>query len=256
MEVGSPEWIEASLAKLDDLERQHGEHETALESALDPLTLKQHNDALERLDAEIKALYAQLEDIAEDDDEDEPAATASGVVGPRVTQGDDERSSPYVAATMYPPRQEAPQEAPRAEPAEVVAVPMSAPAETPFEVATPSAVAMPSAAFDDDDLKVKGGAGKWIFVGLIVAAAVGVGGFFAWQDYQAKNQVKPKVETPTIVIEAVAVPEDTEAPNAAKGGDATISPTASGTAGPDTGKKKPEPKKTKPLKLKVGDDPL
>ena len=33
MEVGSPEWIEASLAKLEQLEQQRAKHEHAIETA-------------------------------------------------------------------------------------------------------------------------------------------------------------------------------------------------------------------------------
>lgn len=256
MEVGSPEWIEASLAKLDDLERKHGEHETLLDSARDPLTIKQHSDALERLDAEIKALYSQLEEFAEDDEDAEPEAPIADSVAPRVTQSDDELSSPHPMAYEAPPK---PAAAATAAAAFAASAPLISPPSAPIEASPASEfgsadpfTAAP-AAFDDADLKVKGGGGKWIALGLVVAVGVGVGGFFAWQSTQVKDD-KPE-PPPAIVIEAVEVPEDTEAPNSAKGADATISPTAKGSEG-DTTKKKVEPKKKKPFKLKAGDDPL
>ena len=51
MEVGSPEWIEASLARLDELERERAEHEAALETVEDPTALKRHTEAFTRLEA-------------------------------------------------------------------------------------------------------------------------------------------------------------------------------------------------------------
>lgn len=263
MEVGSPEWIEASLAKLDVLERERGEHEAALESAIDPLTLKQHNDALERLDAEIKSLYAQLEAVAgeeEEQDEDEDDAE----VVPRVTQGDDELSAPHVTrddssfAAASTPAQD--WSAP-------VAAPIGAAAESPFG-SSGGGYDAPAAAVGFDDDVPKGGGAKWVFVGLVVLAGIGVGGYFAWQNMQAEKanqQAKPEA-VEEIKIDAAQVREDTEAPNAAKGGDATISPTANGytsgssssgsSSGSSSSSKKVDEKKKKPLQLKGDDDPL
>jgi uncharacterized coiled-coil protein SlyX len=85
MEVGSPEWIEASLARLDDLERQRGEHEAAIEAADDPAVLKEHTAALEQLDAEIKTLYAQLEAVAEEDEDEGEEDEATEAAAPQVT---------------------------------------------------------------------------------------------------------------------------------------------------------------------------
>ncbi|MFO7567790.1 MAG: hypothetical protein R6X02_34425 [Enhygromyxa sp.] len=254
MEVGSPEWIEASLAKLDKLERERDEHEAALESASDPATLGQHNAAVERLDAEIKALYAQLEAVAgeeeEQDEEDDD-------VVPRSTQADDELSAPHVSAEPTP--------APAA-------------AENPFGGAAGGAAENPfggsGGGFDapapmafDDDFEPKGGGAKWAVIGLVVVAGIGIGGYFAWQNMQAqkaKEQATPDT-VEEIKIEAAQIREDTEAPNAVKGGDATISPTADGYpsgksggsgGGGGGGGKKSDPKKTKPLKLTNTDDPL
>ncbi|HLT36862.1 MAG TPA: hypothetical protein VK034_11260 [Enhygromyxa sp.] len=255
MEVGSPEWIEASLAKLDTLERERDEHEAALESASDPLTLKQHNDALERLDTEIKSLYAQLESVAGEEEEQEDDDSDAEVV-PRNTQGDDELSSPHVGPSLSP--EPAPAPAP-------VATPIAAAAESPFGGG--GGFDAPSPVSFDDDLKPQGGGAKWMFVGVVVAAGIGVGGFFAYQNMQAQKQnqqAKPDT-VEEIKVEAAQIPEDTEAPNAAKGGDATISPTAngytsgsggSGGGGGSSSKKGNDEKKKKPLQLKVGDDPL
>lgn len=255
MEVGSPEWIEASLARLDLLERQRGEHEAALESATDPAVLKQHNDALEQLDSEIKTLYAQLEAVAgEEEEQDEEDAD----VAPHVTEGDDELSAPHMVAST--PSLAAPPTSP----------PVAIPAESPFG-SSPSEYGGYDAGGLDDDLP-KGGGAKWAFVGLAAAIAMGVGGYFAWQNYQAqqqKQQAKPE-QVEEIRIESAKVREDTEAPKAAKGGEATISPTAegyttggsskssgsSGSGSSGSSSKKGDEKKKKPLEIGSSGDPL
>jgi hypothetical protein len=257
MEVGSPEWIEASLAKLDVLERQRGEHEAALETATDPLTLKQHNDAFERLDAEIKSLYAQLEAVAGEEEEQEEDEDDAEVV-PRVTQGDDELSAPHVTrgdSSFASPNLAAP-----------VAAPIAAAAESPFG-SSGGGYEAPAAAVSFDDDVPKGGGAKWVFVGLVVAAGIGVGAYFAWQNMQAekaKQQAKPEA-VEEIKIDAAQIREDTEEPNAVKGADATISPTANGYTSGSTGggggssggsSKKVDEKKKKPLQIKGGGDPL
>jgi hypothetical protein len=254
MEVGSPEWIEASLAKLDTLERERDQHEAALESANDPLTLKQHNDAVERLDAEIKSLYAQLEAVAgeeeeqEEDDEDD--------VAPRNTQSDDELSAPHASAEPEPAPAPAPAPAP-----------IAAAVDRPFG-GSGGGLDAPLPVSYDDDLKPKGGGAKWAFLGVVVVAGVSVGVYFAWSNMQAqkqKTQGQPDA-IEEVKIEAAQIREDTEAPNAAKGGDATVSPTAKGYptgggsggsgGGGGGGGKKADPKKTKPLTIKNSDDPL
>jgi hypothetical protein len=247
MEVGSPEWIEASLARLDDLERQRGDHEAALEDASDPAQLKRHTEALERLDVEIKSLYAQLESVAGDDeagDEDEPAEDEEEGA-PVPTQGDDELSAPHFKPA-----------------AAAKAAPVAAAADNPFG-SPPSDFGGGGGGFEatpapmgDDDIKV-GGSGKWVFLALVVLAGIGVGGFFVWQNMQAKKADVPAGPTePPVVIKAAGVPDDTEAPPTVPGGTATISPTANIDPG-DTGKKKKvEEKKAKPIKLKTDGGPL
>jgi hypothetical protein len=252
MEVGSPEWIEASLARLDELERERDEHEAALESAHDPLTLAEHNNAIERLDAEIKSLYAQLEAVADDDDEDEEQAAGDegeAEDAPRVTVGDEELSSPYVSAPSV------------AEPAESpIESPLAAAAEQPLGGAPVGFDTPPPVAFDDD-LAPKGGSGKWVLLGLVIVGGLGVGSFFAWQNMQAQKQAQPQADAePEKVIRAAEIREDTEAPNTAPSGQATISPNANPTTKSSdsggSGKKVVEPKKKKPLKINSADDPL
>ena len=184
MEVGSPEWIETSLARLDELEQERAEHEAALDEVKDPLTLKQHNEALSRLDDEIKTLYAQLEAVAEDDedeDEDEAQADAQADAPTDTGAGEDEPSSPQPSAIAEPPAAAetpspataAPAAAAAAEaPSPAASDPLSAPAEPAAD--NPFGGGMdPAPIITDDDLKPKGGGAKWAFVGVIVAIVVG-----------------------------------------------------------------------------------
>lgn len=258
MEVGSPEWIEASLARLDELERERAQHEAALETVEDPATLKRHTEAFTRLDTEIKSLYAQLEAVADDDDEgdDESEANIEASV-PRATQGDDELSAPHYSAMATP----AP--TPQSKP---VAKPIVRGSDNPFGSPSPSPSPSGGGGFDapapismgDDDIKPAGGGAKWAFIGVLLIAGIGVGGYFIYQDMQSKKPAAaPESAEPDKVIRAVGVPDDTEAPPTAPSGTATISPNANPTT--DAGKKKKkddEEDKPNPLKLKGGDGPL
>jgi hypothetical protein len=252
MELGSPEWIEASLARLDDLERERAEHEEALETAEDPAELKRHTEAFTRLDAEIKSLYAQLESFADEEEEDdEGGANEVDTEVPRRTQGDDELSAPHLASM-------APAPAPEKKP--VAAKPIARESDNPFGSPSPSPSggggfdAPAPVSFDDD--KPAGGGAKWAFIGLLVVAGVGVGGYFAWQNMQAKPDAAPTSAEPEKVIRAAGVPDDTEAPPTVPGSTATISPNASQTTTSKKKKKDDEEDKPNPLKLKGGDGPL
>jgi hypothetical protein len=260
MEVGSPEWIEASLARLDELERERAQHEAALETVEDPAALKRHTEAFTRLDTEIKSLYAQLEAVADDDDEgDEESEADVETSAPRATQGDDELSAPHFSAMATPAPAPAP--AVKSKPA---AKPVERESDNPFGSPSPSPSggggfdAPAPISMGDDDLKPAGGGAKWAFLGLLVIAGAGVGGYFVWQDMQSKAaDAAPASTEPEKVIRAAGVPDDTEAPPTAPSGQATISPNANPTA-TDAGKKKKkdEEDKPNPLKLKGGDGPL
>ncbi len=244
MEVGSQEWIEGSLARLETLEAERAQHEQAIETVDDPAQLKRHTDALDRLDREIKALYAQLEAVAGEDEDSEDTPQEA-----RETIGDEERSAPHAAA--------APSSA-FAAAAASLASPPAAPVSAPM-----GSGGFGSSVSVDDDIKPAGGAGKWVFLGLVLLAGIGTGGFFLWQNMQKEKPAEKAPAEPEQVIKASTVPDDTEEPNAAKGGDATKSPTAdgeSGGGGGDTKGSKKDPKKEKkekPIKLGGEDgDPL
>lgn len=255
MEVGSPEWIEASLARLDELERERAQHEDALETAEDPAELKRHTEAFTRLDAEIKDLYAKLEAIADDSEDDESEAGGGEAEVPRATQGDDELSAPHISA-FTPPENPSP-----------VAKPIVREVDNPFGSSlSPSgggggfdAVAsMPMSGVGDDDLEPVGGGAKWVFVGVVVVAGLSVGGYFVWQNMQSKAAAETNQPAePEKVIRAASVPDDTEAPPTAPSGQATISPNATQQSSPSSKKKKKDDEdKPTPLKLKGGDGPL
>jgi hypothetical protein len=248
MELGSPEWIEASLGRLDELERERAEHEEALETVEEPTALRRHTEAITRLDAEIKSLYAQLESFADEEEEEEENAAAA----PELTEGDDELSAPHPSAMAAAP---APEKKP-------VAKPIVRESDNPFGSPSPSPSPSGGGGFDApapvsfDDDKPAGGGAKWAFIGLIVVAGLGVGSYFVWQNMQASKPAAPTAAEPDKVIRAAGVPDDTEAPPAVPGGTATISPNATQTTVNKKKKKDDEEDKPNPLKLKGGDGPL
>jgi hypothetical protein len=260
MEVGSPEWIEASLARLDELERERAQHEAALEKVLEPTALRRHNEAFTRLDAEIKSLYAQLEAFADDDGEGDDESEANDdeeeTDKPQATQGDDELSAPH----LTPKAAAAPEPKPAAKPV------VRDFDDNPFGSPSPSPISSGGGGFDApapvsvsfDDEKPAGGGAKWAFIGLLAVVGVGVGGWFIWQDMQSKKpDAAPTANEPNQVIKAVGVPDDTEAPPTAPSGHATISPNATQpTVVPNKKKKKDEEEGPDPLTLKGGDGPL
>ena len=251
MEVGSPEWIEASLARLDELERERAEHEEALETAEDPAVLKRHTEAFTRLDAEIKSLYAKLEAVADDSEDDESDASDVDSEVPRATQGDDELSAPHISS-MKQPVASSKQAKPIVRDSESPFG--SSPSPSPNDYGSVGTVAPSS--MGDDDVKPAGGGAKWAFLGLIVVAGIGTGGFFVWKDMQAKAAAQPTGSSePDKVIRAAGVPDDTEAPPTAPSGTATISPNANQPV-VSKKKKKDEDDGPDPLKLKGDDGPL
>ena len=62
------DWIQESLARLESLEEERTRHEAALETSMDPAALRMNAQAIERLDAKIRSLYAELEAAAEQGD--------------------------------------------------------------------------------------------------------------------------------------------------------------------------------------------
>jgi hypothetical protein len=149
------DWIQESLARLESLEEERNRHEAALETATDPATLRMNAQAIERLDAKIRSLYAELEAAAEqgdgggDEPEDEDdgngqdeelSETGEGTT--RLFRRDDiAAQAAAVHAVAAAPVAAAPvaaAPAPVAKPAPVAAAPKPAPAPA-TAVASPTA---------------------------------------------------------------------------------------------------------------------
>jgi hypothetical protein len=254
MEVGSPEWIEASLAKLEQLEQERATHQQAIETVKEPMALRRHADAIGRLDAEIKVLYAQLEAFAEDDEEEQEDDEQAAAVAPeRRTVDDESLSAPHIAAQPSIPSPP-PAAPPVSTPAPVSAAPAFTPAPAPSVE-----IAAPTPSYDDDE--PKGGAGKWVFLGLLLVGGLGAGGWFFMQSNKAPEEKPAQKSGGGEVIKAADVPDDTEAPKAAKGADVDRTPTenqgGTGTSGPGSSKKNDKKEDTKKvIKLGEGEDPL
>jgi hypothetical protein len=78
--MATEDWIQESLARLESLEEERGRHEAALETADDAAALRMHAQAVERLDAKIRSLYAELEAAAEQGDGADASADDHGDV--------------------------------------------------------------------------------------------------------------------------------------------------------------------------------
>lgn len=153
-----------------------------------------------QIQEEIATLYEALESAA--DDEGAPAA------------------APAPAAA-------APSQDPFAAPAMAAAAPVQAPAP---------AMMAPMDEYDDDDFKPKGKGGL-IAVAAVAVLAVGAGGYW-YSTQQAEPPPAPAATGEAKVISASSVPEDTQEPQAAKGGSADRTP------GTEIAEGAPTPKRT------------
>ena len=111
--------------------------------------------------------------------------------------------------------------------------PFPAPAGGPVVMAAASPVASMSSmsSMDDEDLERKGKGGL-IAAAAVVLLAAGGGGFWYMNQQGKAPEVKPQPPGETKVISASSVPEDTQEPQAAKGGAADKTP---GTEIPEGG---------------------
>lgn len=235
MAIGSQEWIEQSLARLEQLEQQREKHEKALETAIDGEALRENSEAIDKLDEEIKSLYAALEAVAEEEDEapEDEEAGQSAVTNQFSREADaeigDSQSTPAAIPVADPPLG-SPFDGPPASPTAATTSDvgdLGSPFGGPPAAVEPAPAINPDFASTyagDDDIKVKGGAGKWILIGLVVVGAAGGGGYY-YYNQQQKNAPPPPVEKgPVQVIEAGEVPPDSEGPQGAKGADVDKTP--------------------------------
>ncbi|MCA9719516.1 MAG: hypothetical protein H6713_09820 [Myxococcales bacterium] len=259
MTTASDEWIQQSLARLEELEEQRQQHEAALEAATEVEALQQHSQALEQLEAEMANLYERLEAAAGDgeDSEEESFEEASAPADEPEEVTPAPAPADFGAAPAAPAGFGAPTPAPAA-PAGFGAP--AAPAGFGTPAPAPSYAPMMS---DDFDGPKKGGAAKW---GLLIALVLG-GGALGGYLYVSKNgapEEAPKDTGPAKVISAGDVPPDTQGPKGAKGGSVDSSQGTQfkksnrppGGGGGGGGGKKPKEKKRQTYEITKTDDPL
>lgn len=183
MTVADEGWIQESLARLEELEQQKAQLEAS-----------GRTDGLAEIDAEIQALYQVLEAAAEEAEE------GAGSEAPPA----DEASSPFAA--------------PAAAPALDDASPFGAAAEAPAMMAAPAEAIAESYGGDDLDVRPPRSATPFVLIGLLVVGGLGAGGWYMMQNQQVEQKPAP-APTETVVIQAGAIPEDTQEPDAAQGAD-------------------------------------
>jgi hypothetical protein len=266
MAMGSPEWIEESLARLESMEQARDEHETALEATTDAEALRMHSESIDRLDEEIKQLYAALEAVAEEGDDDEEDDEVDEVIRTspfgRGAEASEPGPAPAVVSAPAPAAalDDLPDD-PFGAPAPAPVAASAAPAASPA-FADPAPMAM-DMGFDEPK---SGGAGMWIVL-VVLLAGGGVGGFMFWKNNQ-KPPPAPVAPVEQRVIEATAVPDDTQGPKGAQGREGVtrtpereLGKSGGGRRGGGGGRSSSagsSGKKSngKAIELKSGDDPL
>jgi hypothetical protein len=204
-------WISDSLARLEQLEAQR-EH----------LARAGRTDALAELDEEIKSLYEVLESAAENDDaaanSPGPAPMPAPASVPHPAFGPTPYTAPVVVqaqSAAFVPVAEAP-------------VQYSAPAafepEVPAFAPAPSFSSSVDSSMGDDE--PSGGKGAIIAVVLVLLLGGGAGAYwFLGRTPPPEPAAEPT--GPAKVIQAGAIPDDTQEPDVAKGGEADRTPSIS-----------------------------
>jgi hypothetical protein len=199
-------WISDSLARLEQLEAQR-----------EQLAQAGRTDALAELDEEIKSLYEVLESAAEN--EDDAAANTAGPAPAASVPHPAFGPTPHIVQAQSAA---APAFTPAPEPfAAPVAMQMQpeAPAFTPAPSFAPS---MDTSSMVDDE---PSGGGKGAIIAVVLVLLVG-GGAGAWWFMGRTPAPEPAAEPagPAKVIQAGAIPDDTQEPDVAKGGNADRTP--------------------------------
>lgn len=212
MNVGSQEWIEQSLAKLETLEQERASHESALETASDAASIKSHSQAIERLDDEIKSLYAQLESVANDEGDESEA-----------TQTNEFARAPVASTPAPAPAAPAPAPvatAPAASDDDDFASPF---ASAPVAASAPADFggggAFAASSYSDDDEPRRGGMMPLVIVGGLLVVGGAVAFIFMMPKPAPEPAPEAAVEAPVKVIKATEVPPDTSGPKAAQSGE-------------------------------------
>ncbi len=97
--MATEDWIQESLARLESLEEERNRHEAALETANDSATLRMHTQAIERLEAKIRSLYAELEAAAEQGDGSADADSDDEADDDADSDDDDHKQSGQAASS-------------------------------------------------------------------------------------------------------------------------------------------------------------
>jgi hypothetical protein len=248
MSAANEAWIQDSLARLEQLEA----HRQRLAATGRP-------DELAEIDEEIKSLYEVLEAAAAEEATAANQMPATAVA--QATWGDVPHPAFGPAPGMSP-----------------AAAPMASPFESPF--AAPAA-AMPAAApsfapasFESSammDDEPKKGSGAILAVAVLALFAGGGAGWWFLARPQPVEMPPPAAPTEVQVFKAGAIPEDTQEPQVAKGGDADRTPTVTLKVPDDNDRRprasssnnsrpaarpEPEPAQTKKIKVDASSDPL
>jgi hypothetical protein len=251
MSAANEAWIQDSLARLEQLEA----HRQRLAATGRP-------DELAEIDEEIKSLYEVLEAAAA-----EEATAANQMPASAVAQA----AWGEVPHPAFGP-------APGMSPAAAVAAPIASPFESPF--AAPAA-AMPAAApsfapasFESSvmmDDEPKKGSGAILAVAVLALFAGGGAGWWFLARPKPVEMPPPAAPTEVQVFKAGAIPEDTQEPQVAKGGDADRTPTVTLKVPDDNDRRprasssnnsrpaprpEPEPAAGKKIKVDASSDPL
>ena len=269
MSAANEAWIQDSLARLEQLET-HRQRVAATGRA----------DELAEIDEEIKSLYEVLEAAAAEDAENSAAAANQMPAAPEPQRGWDVPHPAFgpapgmsaqapVAAPVQPPFAAPPMESPFAAP----------PMQSPFAAAEPYPAAAPapsfaSASYDaSSDDEPRGGSGGIIAVAIVGVLALGGAGYWFLGRPKPVEAPPPAAPTDVQVFKAGAIPEDTQEPQVAKGGEADRTPTVTLKVSDDNDRRsrpsssgsnnrpssRPEPEPAGPgkkIKVDASNDPL
>jgi len=258
MSAANEAWIQDSLARLEQLEAHRQR-----------LAATGHADELAEIDEEIKSLYEVLEAAAAEGAENTAAANQMPAPAPRSAWGD----------VPHPAFGPAPGMSPSAPVAAPMQSPFAAPMQSPFAAPEPSAAyaeapapSFASPSFDASvDDEPRGGSGGIIAVAIVGVLALGGAGY--WFLGRPKPvEAPPAAPTDVQVFKAGAIPDDTQEPQVAKGGEADRTPTVTlkvpddndrRASRPSSGNNRPssrsEPQPAAPgkkIKVDASNDPL
>lgn len=250
MSAANEAWIQDSLARLEQLEA----HRQRLAATGRP-------DELAEIDEEIKSLYEVLEAAAAEDATAANQMPASAVA--QAAWGDVPHPAFGPAPGMSP------------------AAPVAAPFESPFAAPPPAApsydapASFAPASFESSSMmddEPKKGSGAFIAIAIVALLAGGGAGWWFLARPKPVEAPPPAAPTEVQVFKAGAIPDDTQEPQVAKGGDASRTPlqkitvpddndrrprasSSSGNSRP-AARPDPEPSPGKKIKVDASNDPL